>query len=77
MATNSSAINLAREKAAMPIVSKASKPVEKGKISAKIAVPAFSGQRDSTNSKSKQLREKYCSSCGSSTQLGVGLSIQS
>ena len=71
LATDSIAVNLAREKATMPIVSKAPKSGEKGKISTKVVALAFAGQRESMDSKSKQLREKYCCGCGSSSHPGA------
>ena len=71
LATDSIGVNLAKKKATMPIMSKTPKSTEKGKISAKAAVPAFLGQGDSMDSKSKQLREKYCSGCGSAIHLAA------
>ena len=67
LANDSIGVNLAREKAATPIVSKTPKSTEKGKISTKATILAFTRQGDSTDSKSQQLIEKYCSGCGSST----------
>lgn len=65
LATDSIALNLARERAAMPMISKAPKAAEKTKVAAKVAEPAFASQT-ATDSKSKPLREKYCSGCGAS-----------
>ena len=67
LATDSIAVNLAMKKAAMPIVSKAPKHGKKQKISAKAIVSTFAGQGNSTDSKSKELREKYYFGYGSST----------
>lgn len=55
--TYSIRVNLAKEKAAMPMISKAPKIVEKTKVFDKVAELAFTSQ-PRTKSKSKPIREK-------------------
>ena len=69
LAIDSTIVNLLRKKALISMVSKAPKPIEKGKAFAKASVSAFLMQKDATKSKFKLLKKKYCFGYGSSSYL--------
>ena len=72
LATDSIAVNLAREKASMPMMGKAPRTLEKGKTTAAHAAePACSGQKEVSETQPKQPREKFCSGCGASNHPAI------
>ena len=66
LTTDAISVNLAREKALMPM-SKPVKATEKPRTSAKSAVPVCAASGEDGSGKSKTSREKFCSECGSGT----------